>query len=50
NNMPPKRSSATARAAAAPMTVAAVEQLIEVRVYALLAHHLEMPLHGRTPT
>ncbi|GJR57041.1 hypothetical protein Tco_1499203 [Tanacetum coccineum] len=42
NNMPPRRSSATARAAAAaaraaaaaaPMTAAAVEQLIEARVY-----------------
>ncbi|GKC35749.1 hypothetical protein Tco_1048133 [Tanacetum coccineum] len=41
NNMPPRRSSATARAAAAatPMTVAAVEQLIEARVSAALANH-----------
>ncbi|GKG14360.1 hypothetical protein Tco_0353960, partial [Tanacetum coccineum] len=50
--MPPRRSSATARAAAAvaraattaaaaatPMTVAAVEQLIEVRVSAALSNH-----------
>ncbi|GKF53551.1 hypothetical protein Tco_0160461, partial [Tanacetum coccineum] len=52
NNMPPKRSSATARAAAAaaraaaataaaatPMTAAAVEQLIEARVSAALSNH-----------
>ncbi|GJY28465.1 hypothetical protein Tco_0404232 [Tanacetum coccineum] len=40
NNMPPRRSSATARAAAAtPMTVAAVEQLIEARMSAALANH-----------
>ncbi|GKA59035.1 hypothetical protein Tco_0758348, partial [Tanacetum coccineum] len=46
NNMPPRRSSATTRAtatvaarAAAPMTVAAVEQLIEARVSAELANH-----------
>ncbi|GKD23855.1 hypothetical protein Tco_1225558 [Tanacetum coccineum] len=46
NNMPPRRSSATARAAAAaratiaaPMTVAAVEQLIKARVSAALANH-----------
>nr|GEU95369.1 reverse transcriptase domain-containing protein [Tanacetum cinerariifolium] len=32
NNMPPKRTSATARAAAAPMTAAAAKQLIEARV------------------
>ncbi|GKB08522.1 hypothetical protein Tco_0836834 [Tanacetum coccineum] len=44
-NMPPKRSSATARAvaaaaaAAAPMTAAAVEQLIKERVSAALANH-----------
>ncbi|GKD96242.1 hypothetical protein Tco_1380139, partial [Tanacetum coccineum] len=48
--MPPRRSSATAKAAAARadvavvaaatlMTVAAVEQLIEVRVSAALANH-----------
>ncbi|GJT80678.1 putative reverse transcriptase domain-containing protein [Tanacetum coccineum] len=41
--MPPRRSSATARAAAAatatPMTVAAVEQLIEARVSVALANH-----------
>ncbi|GJT40603.1 putative reverse transcriptase domain-containing protein [Tanacetum coccineum] len=43
--MSPRRSSATARAAAvttavaAPMTAAAVEQLIEVRVSAALANH-----------
>ncbi|GKF02815.1 reverse transcriptase domain-containing protein, partial [Tanacetum coccineum] len=45
--MPPRRSSATARAAAAraavaaadPMTVAAVEQLIKARVSAALANH-----------
>ncbi|GJW94594.1 putative reverse transcriptase domain-containing protein [Tanacetum coccineum] len=53
NNMPPRRSSATARAAATaaaraaaataaaatPMTAAAVEQLIEARVSAALANH-----------
>ncbi|GJX00108.1 hypothetical protein Tco_0184021, partial [Tanacetum coccineum] len=50
NNMPPRRSSATARVVAAatraaavavatPMTVAAVEQLIEARVSAALANH-----------
>ncbi|GJQ98233.1 putative reverse transcriptase domain-containing protein [Tanacetum coccineum] len=49
NNMPPRRSSATARAAAAtkrvaaaaatPMIAAAVEQLIEARVFAALANH-----------
>ncbi|GKA46244.1 hypothetical protein Tco_0739127 [Tanacetum coccineum] len=51
NNMPPKRTSATTRAAVvavraaatatatAPMTVAAVEQLIEARVSAALANH-----------
>ncbi|GJZ07399.1 putative reverse transcriptase domain-containing protein, partial [Tanacetum coccineum] len=43
NNMPPKRTSAatkTARAAAAaPMTVAAVEQLVADRVSAALANH-----------
>ncbi|GJY06954.1 hypothetical protein Tco_0374008 [Tanacetum coccineum] len=44
NNMPPRRSSATTRvvaaaAAAAPITAAAVEQLIEARVYAALANH-----------
>ncbi|GKG56690.1 hypothetical protein Tco_0580014, partial [Tanacetum coccineum] len=46
-NMPPRRSSATARAvavaaraaAAAPMTAATVEQLIEARVSAVLANH-----------
>ncbi|GKD21396.1 hypothetical protein Tco_1223099, partial [Tanacetum coccineum] len=41
--MPPRRSSATARAATAaaatPMTAAAVEQLIEARVSATLANH-----------
>ncbi|GJY16377.1 putative reverse transcriptase domain-containing protein [Tanacetum coccineum] len=40
--MPPRRTSATARAAAAaaaPMTAAAVEQLIEARVSAALANH-----------
>ncbi|GJY89537.1 reverse transcriptase domain-containing protein [Tanacetum coccineum] len=39
--MPPRRSSATARAAAAatPMTAAAIEQLIEARVSAALANH-----------
>ncbi|GKD38866.1 hypothetical protein Tco_1259073, partial [Tanacetum coccineum] len=41
--MPPRRSSATARAAAAvtaaPMTAAAVEQLIKARVFAALANH-----------
>ncbi|GKD97925.1 hypothetical protein Tco_1381822, partial [Tanacetum coccineum] len=46
--MPPKRTSAAARAtaatvvavaAAAPMTAAAVEQLIEARVSATLANH-----------
>ncbi|GJR55309.1 reverse transcriptase domain-containing protein [Tanacetum coccineum] len=48
NNIPPRRSSATARAATAraavaaaatPMTAAAVEQLIEARVSAALANH-----------
>ncbi|GJR30273.1 hypothetical protein Tco_1106505 [Tanacetum coccineum] len=51
NNMPPRRSSATARAATAaragdaaamavaPMTATAVEQLIEARVSAALANH-----------
>ncbi|GJZ29672.1 hypothetical protein Tco_0574319 [Tanacetum coccineum] len=41
NNMPPRRSSATARAATAatPMTAAAVEQLIKARVSAALANH-----------
>ncbi|GKD43419.1 hypothetical protein Tco_1268064 [Tanacetum coccineum] len=48
NNMSPRRSSATARAAATardvavaatPMTVAAVEQLIEARVSAALANY-----------
>ncbi|GKG46670.1 hypothetical protein Tco_0501516, partial [Tanacetum coccineum] len=43
--MPPRRSSDTARATAAvvtastPMTVAAVEQLIEERVSAALVNH-----------
>ncbi|GJR00590.1 hypothetical protein Tco_0523574 [Tanacetum coccineum] len=41
--MPPRRSSATARAATAaaatPMTAAAVEQLIKARVSAALANH-----------
>ncbi|GKB43784.1 hypothetical protein Tco_0888726 [Tanacetum coccineum] len=41
--MPPRRSSATTRAAvaatAAPMTVAAVEQLIEARVSATIVNH-----------
>ncbi|GKE32555.1 putative reverse transcriptase domain-containing protein, partial [Tanacetum coccineum] len=40
--MPPRRSSATARAAVAaatPMTAAAVEQLIEARVSATLSNH-----------
>ncbi|GKC47205.1 putative reverse transcriptase domain-containing protein [Tanacetum coccineum] len=36
--MPPRRTSAAARAAA-PMTAAAVEQLIEARVFAALANH-----------
>ncbi|GJW64159.1 hypothetical protein Tco_0116043, partial [Tanacetum coccineum] len=45
NNMPPRRSSATARAVATAvadatsMTVAAVEQLIKARVSAALANH-----------
>ncbi|GKE16140.1 reverse transcriptase domain-containing protein, partial [Tanacetum coccineum] len=49
NNMPPRRSSATVRAAVAatravaatatPMTAAAVEKLIEARVSAALANH-----------
>ncbi|GJU84187.1 hypothetical protein Tco_1291733 [Tanacetum coccineum] len=42
NNMPPRRSSATARAVAAaraPMTAVAVEKLIEARVSAALAYH-----------
>nr|GFB83003.1 hypothetical protein [Tanacetum cinerariifolium] len=38
NNMPPKRTSAAVRAAA-PMTVAAVEQLIEARVSTALTNH-----------
>ncbi|GKD08000.1 hypothetical protein Tco_1187685, partial [Tanacetum coccineum] len=44
NNMPPRRSSATARAAdaAAPMTAAAVEQLIDARVSAALANHKKL--------
>ncbi|GKD56681.1 hypothetical protein Tco_1290068, partial [Tanacetum coccineum] len=37
--MPPRRSSATARATATLMTAAAVEQLIEARVSAALANH-----------
>ncbi|GKD32267.1 hypothetical protein Tco_1247776, partial [Tanacetum coccineum] len=41
NNMPPRRSSATARAVAtaAPITAASVEQLIEARVSAALVNH-----------
>nr|GEU36368.1 putative reverse transcriptase domain, ribonuclease H-like domain, aspartic peptidase domain protein [Tanacetum cinerariifolium] len=43
NNMPPERTSVAARvaaaAAAAPMTAAAIEQLIEARVYVALANH-----------
>ncbi|GKD44407.1 hypothetical protein Tco_1269052 [Tanacetum coccineum] len=42
NNMPPKRTSVAATVAvvaAAPMTAAAVEQLIEARVSATLANH-----------
>ncbi|GJY40556.1 putative reverse transcriptase domain-containing protein, partial [Tanacetum coccineum] len=42
NNMPPRRSPATARAAAAtatPMTAAAIKQLIEARVSTALANH-----------
>ncbi|GKC18171.1 hypothetical protein Tco_1014953 [Tanacetum coccineum] len=42
NNMSPRRSSATARATAAaavPMTVVAVEQLIKARVSVALANH-----------
>ncbi|GJU34346.1 putative reverse transcriptase domain-containing protein [Tanacetum coccineum] len=43
NNVPPKRTSVAARAAAtaaaAPMTANAVEQLIKARVYAALANH-----------
>ncbi|GJW86207.1 hypothetical protein Tco_0161547 [Tanacetum coccineum] len=38
--MPPRRSSTTARAAAAaPLTATTVEQLIEARVSATLANH-----------
>ncbi|GJR72229.1 putative reverse transcriptase domain-containing protein [Tanacetum coccineum] len=37
--MPPRRSSATARAAATPMTAATVKQLIEARVSATLVNH-----------
>ncbi|GJS12409.1 putative reverse transcriptase domain-containing protein [Tanacetum coccineum] len=38
--MPPRRSSATARAAvAAPMTATAIEQLIKTRVSMALANH-----------
>nr|GEY14076.1 hypothetical protein [Tanacetum cinerariifolium] len=39
NNMPQKRTSAARAAAAAPMTAAAVKQLIEARVFAALANH-----------
>ncbi|GJW97391.1 putative reverse transcriptase domain-containing protein [Tanacetum coccineum] len=39
NNMPPRRTSATTARAAAPMTAAAVEQLIEASVFAALANH-----------
>ncbi|GKG59888.1 hypothetical protein Tco_0607516, partial [Tanacetum coccineum] len=45
NNMPPRRTSAAARAAAAtdkavtPITATAVEQLIAERVSAALANH-----------
>ncbi|GKG38944.1 hypothetical protein Tco_0460656, partial [Tanacetum coccineum] len=43
NNTPPRRSSATARAAtvtaATPMTVDVVKQLIKARVSATLANH-----------
>ncbi|GJX57764.1 hypothetical protein Tco_0287661 [Tanacetum coccineum] len=42
NNMPPRRSFATARAVAAaatPMTAAAIKQLIEARVSVALANH-----------
>ncbi|GJZ43699.1 hypothetical protein Tco_0590954 [Tanacetum coccineum] len=43
NNMPPRRSSATARAvapaAAAPMTAATIEQVIEARVSAAIDNH-----------
>nr|GEY95710.1 reverse transcriptase domain-containing protein [Tanacetum cinerariifolium] len=38
-NMPPKRTSAAAARAAAPMTTAAVEQLIEARVSEALDNH-----------
>ncbi|GKE36592.1 hypothetical protein Tco_1459997, partial [Tanacetum coccineum] len=43
NNMPPRRTFATVRAAAAatvvaPMTAAVVEQLIKARVFAALAN------------
>ncbi|GJX91480.1 hypothetical protein Tco_0344806, partial [Tanacetum coccineum] len=46
NNMPPRRSSATARAAAAatPMTAAAVEPLIKARVRAMKATILTLEL------
>ncbi|GJX71565.1 hypothetical protein Tco_0308736 [Tanacetum coccineum] len=48
--MPPRRSSATARAAAAvtaaPMTAAAVEQLIKARVFAALANHERETLYA----
>ncbi|GJR97270.1 hypothetical protein Tco_0269444 [Tanacetum coccineum] len=39
NNMPPKRTSTVVRAIAAPMTAAAIEQLIKARVSAALANH-----------
>ncbi|GJS40621.1 hypothetical protein Tco_0565664 [Tanacetum coccineum] len=41
NNIPPRRSSATARAAAVatPMTTAVVEQIIEARVSTALSNH-----------
>ncbi|GJV79641.1 putative reverse transcriptase domain-containing protein [Tanacetum coccineum] len=39
NNMPPRRTFATTARAAAPMTVAIVEQLIEARVSVALANH-----------
>ncbi|GKG11482.1 hypothetical protein Tco_0342882, partial [Tanacetum coccineum] len=39
NNIPPRRTFDAAATAAAPMTAAAVKQLIKVRVYAALSNH-----------
>ncbi|GKC46916.1 hypothetical protein Tco_1064638, partial [Tanacetum coccineum] len=64
NNMPPRRSSATTRAVAAavvaaaraaaaataPMTAAAVEQLIKARVYGYMKSHIKTVKNGQTRT